>query len=339
MKFCNLENGISVILCCHNSEHVLAPSIRALASQIISDLIPCEVILVDNNSTDRTIEMAKDNWESKEIKLRIVQEETPGLVFARIRGTVEVKHKITIFVDDDNILMPDYLSRVYHLFNNMPSVGVIGGFNKALTKGSFPWWFKDFMSVYACGPQRSTSGFVTYTRKYLFGAGLSIRTEILKKIFFSNFLSYLVGRTGDRLLRGEDSEICMKCILMGWELWYDELLCLEHYIQRKRLSWSYVCEALTGVGRAAVILDIYKRLINESKKSNCFHLFYDILIKWIAFIVRGKILRIKKEGDLDSAKFNSLKGFTFEAFRCIGRYKRISNNIYKIVGHCCHDRY
>ena len=69
MKLRDLENGISVILCCHNSEGVLMPSIRALSSQVLPDLTPCEVILVDNNCTDRTVELAMANWESKVIEL------------------------------------------------------------------------------------------------------------------------------------------------------------------------------------------------------------------------------------------------------------------------------
>jgi glycosyltransferase involved in cell wall biosynthesis len=338
MKLRDLEHGISVILCCHNSEAVLVPSIRALSSQVLPDLTPCEVILVDNNCIDRTVELAMANWESKLIELRVVKEKTPGLVFARMRGVREVKHDITIFIDDDNILMPDYLARVYRLFETMPGVGLIGGFNKPLTKGAFPWWFRDFMAVYACGPQAKSSGYVTRTRKHLFGAGLSIRTEILRKIFFSEAQSYLVGRTDWRLLRGEDSEICMKCILMGEELWYDESLCLEHYIQRKRLTWSYVCKARTGDGRASVILDIYKRLIDNSQKSNCLLLLLDILLRWLSFIKRGGILRINRQGSFDAANLNKLKGFTYEGLRFLGRYRKISNEIYRVFGPGSHSR-
>ena len=64
----------------------MVTSICALSSQVFSDLTPCEVILVDNNCIDRTVELAMANLESKLVELRVVEEKTPGLVFARMRG-------------------------------------------------------------------------------------------------------------------------------------------------------------------------------------------------------------------------------------------------------------
>ena len=126
---------------------------------------------------------------------------------------------------------------------------------------------------------------------------------------------------------------------MGEGLCYDESLRLEHYIQRKKLTLNYVCEARTGDRRATVILDIYKKLINKSQKSNCLLLLLDILLNWLSIIKRGGILRINNHGSFDAAKLNFLKRFTYEALRFLGCYRNISNKIYRVLGSYSRDRY
>ena len=61
MQFSKID--ISVIICCYNSENRIVPTLEHLSRQTLGQL-SCEIILVDNNCSDGTIDLAKKTWDS-----------------------------------------------------------------------------------------------------------------------------------------------------------------------------------------------------------------------------------------------------------------------------------
>jgi glycosyltransferase involved in cell wall biosynthesis len=68
---------VSVIIPCFNEEAVLANCLEALRAQTS---VPLEVIVVDNNSSDKTALIAK------KFGVKVVQEKQQGLIPARNKG-------------------------------------------------------------------------------------------------------------------------------------------------------------------------------------------------------------------------------------------------------------
>ena len=259
------SRGISVVVCCYDSADVIRPTVEALAAQELSDDLPFELILVDNNCRDDTVEIARSAWKPEAGSLRVLHEPRPGLIHARRTGLDAVSHDTMVWADDDNVLAPDWLRRAVGILDEHPEVGFLGGRNDATTDGDFPEWFPDFQAVYACGSQAEATGYVTEGSRALFGAGLAGRTRVMRQVFETGPPMQLVGRTGNALLRGEDSEICLRAALMGWKLWYEEALRLEHFLKSSRLTWDYVKRARTGGAAARVILEMYQRLLEGQK--------------------------------------------------------------------------
>src|SRR5438067_13925901 len=99
-------DGVSVIVCCHNSAARLPPTLQHLAKQRLPDLTPWEVLLINNGSTDDTCAVAGQVWrtEGSPAPMRIVDQPKLGLSYARERGIATASYDTLVFVDDDNWL-------------------------------------------------------------------------------------------------------------------------------------------------------------------------------------------------------------------------------------------
>jgi hypothetical protein len=84
---------------------------------------------------------------------------------------------------------------------------------------------------------------------------------VARSVFDPALPFFLVGRTRDTLARGDDSEICLRAALLGWKLWYESSLKLQHNILQARINWAYVLKARRGGGHADIILKIYQDLL------------------------------------------------------------------------------
>lgn len=251
-------DGVSVIICCHNSEGRLKPTLSHLAAQRCPKAIAWEVLVVDNASNDHTADTAKGLWDSdSDISLRIVAQPKLGLVNARQKGIEEAKYQYVSFIDDDNWVTPNWVETVYRIMQEHPEAGACGGKTEAVCDIAPPTWFDKYKGKYAVGDQADTSGDVTWNRGYLWGAGLTMRKIAWEFIVSNGFQPLLTGRFGGHLSAGDDNEICLALRLAGWKLWYDEQLTLQHYLPAGRLHWDYLKKLVRGFGASSVLLSPY----------------------------------------------------------------------------------
>ena len=108
---------ISVVIPAHNEEKHIGKCLESIANQIEK---PSEVIVVDNNCTDKTAEIAK------KFGARIIKEKKQGMIFARNAGFNAAKYDIIARTDSDTILPADWTSRIKKAFED-PSLGALSG--------------------------------------------------------------------------------------------------------------------------------------------------------------------------------------------------------------------
>ncbi|MCL2074274.1 MAG: glycosyltransferase [Marinilabiliaceae bacterium] len=322
-NFKTLKKGISIILCCFNSETRLPKTLEYIAKQQLNKEIPVELIIVNNASTDRTKEVALSEWNKyhTDFKFKIIDEDTPGQMFARRKGSNEARYDYILFCDDDNWLLPDYLQIAYNLMENNPPIGALSGKTMAVSDIDFPDWFNDFQIYYAIGEQANKSGDVS-NKGWIWGAGLMTRKDILRKVlnFKHPFLNQ--GRTGNILTSGDDCEICKRILLLGYKLFYDESLLLKHYLPPNRLTWNYKKNLLNSMELSNPILEKYDKIIHESKKSflrkikGIIYLMLKVMIfrkKYLFNELRVRIAFIlKNEGFTKDLEFQNIIKFYFK---------------------------
>lgn len=96
-------NGVSFIIPCFNEEKNIARCIIAIAEEIHAARINAEIIVVDNNCTDKTAEIAKS------LGALVVQESTKGVVWARQKGYLTAKYDLVANIDADSFVSPGWL--------------------------------------------------------------------------------------------------------------------------------------------------------------------------------------------------------------------------------------
>lgn len=250
--------GVSVIICCYNSAQRIKDTLHHLFSQVVNGL-QWEIVLVDNASTDNTVETAEKYWKSLNsvIPLRIESEPHPGLSYARATGIQASRYQIIILCDDDNWLTPNYIQTAYELLLKNQTIGALGGHGTIRPEGVLPSWFESYAGYYACIPQGTGVEDVSDTRGYLYGAGLVLRKEAWTAVEKLGMKSILTDRKGSKLSSGGDVELCYQMRLLGWKLYYSESMMFYHFMPKGRLTESYLIRLIGNINYSGVFLRPY----------------------------------------------------------------------------------
>lgn len=255
-----MTNGITIIICTHNGADRLSETIKHIANQSIPEEISWEVILADNASTDHSSTFAEQEWHKynpSEVLFRTINEPKPGKIYALQRAIKTAQYEYLIICDDDNWLSPDYVKIAYTLLENIPEVAAIGGQGVPVTTGNaLPIWLKDYQSAYAVGSQSDKTG-ILGPRKLLWGAGLATRRSVYLKMY-ETYPSFLTEYKEKNILSAEDTEYCMRLVLKGYDLYYDDALIYQHFIPDSKLTVVFRDEKLQkGFEESNIILSKY----------------------------------------------------------------------------------
>jgi glycosyltransferase involved in cell wall biosynthesis len=242
-------------ICTRNGAKRIPRVLEALARQ---DCPPAEwEVLVVDSSTDRSKAIAA--MECARLfgaRGRVVSESRPGLSFAREQAASVAWGDIICFVDDDNLLAPDFVSAAVAAFQARPRAGAMGG--KVLPLWEAPptplavevacfalaisdWGDTPFIhSGISAGPV---------------GAGICVRRNLLREIYADpRFARRVLGGTAGNVPAGDDTALAVAVRQRGWECWYEPCLKLWHQLPSERMSVDYLRRYYyrIGLGQACV---------------------------------------------------------------------------------------
>lgn len=111
----------SIVVPAYNEEGCLGYCLNSLVNQNYPKN-QYEIIVVDNASTDKTSQIAKN------FGVKVIKEPKKGVVFARQKGTLAAKGEIVVSFDADSQAPKDWLKRIENNFQNNPQVIGVAGF-------------------------------------------------------------------------------------------------------------------------------------------------------------------------------------------------------------------
>ncbi len=113
---------ISVVLPFYNAENTLEAAIQSILSQTF---IGFELLLIDNNSTDKSREVAEKIARSDE-RILLLNEHKRGVAHAMNCGLRNARGKFIARMDADDIAVPERLQKQVDFLNQNPDIGLAG---------------------------------------------------------------------------------------------------------------------------------------------------------------------------------------------------------------------
>lgn len=123
---------ISVIIPVYNAEKYLQRCVESILNQSLQDI---EIILIDDQSTDRSPSIC-DDYAQKENRIKVVHKKNEGPGCARNSGLEIAEGEFIAFVDADDYIEPLMYETMYQEADRVGADSCICGFSKVDEKGN-----------------------------------------------------------------------------------------------------------------------------------------------------------------------------------------------------------
>jgi glycosyltransferase involved in cell wall biosynthesis len=258
---------LSVIIPTHNPNRVrLERTLRGLQQQSLP-VMDWELVIIDNATPNLNYIPSFDlSWHPT---ASVQREERLGLTHARLSGITASQGDYLVFVDDDNVLHPDYLKHVMNILYQDPKLGVIGGKSIPEFETTPQPWVEQFHVCLALRDFGETAKTHTYSEgneKHHpefapIGAGMALRREAAMYYcdrIRSDCNRKSFDRTGRSLQSGGDCDINLTLLEAGWKVGYFPQLQLTHLIPDGRTTTAYLARLSHASSRSWVqVLDVH----------------------------------------------------------------------------------
>lgn len=193
---------VSIIIVVKNRERLIG---RCLQSLMDVDYPHFEVIVVDDHSTDGTINAVR------KFAVKLLKSNGMGIGAGKNTGIREAEGRIIAFTDSDCLVAEDWLSQIVKLHFQYPDVMGVGGIIKNPIPENF---FARFGQKLCFGPPLPQQGFV----KTIGGNNISYKREVFD----------IVGLFDERFITGEDPDICWRLMQKGMKILYSPSIVIHH---------------------------------------------------------------------------------------------------------------
>ena len=116
-----MQPAVTVLIDTYNHERFIEEALVSVLEQDFPQS-DTEVLVVDDGSTDRTPEIVR----KFEPRIRLIRKVNGGQASAFNAGIPQAQGRIVAFLDGDDWWAPNKLSRVMHVMDSDPAVGIVG---------------------------------------------------------------------------------------------------------------------------------------------------------------------------------------------------------------------
>jgi glycosyltransferase involved in cell wall biosynthesis len=222
---------ISVLVCTYNRAELLGGALQSLVVQTLHKS-RYEVIIVDNNSTDATHEIARD-YAGRYDNFKVIREDRQGKSYACNTGIAAARGKYIAFMDDDAKASPDWVERILSFISRRPEVVAFGGPYKSFSLVELPKWYKESYGSWTLGDVEIPIA----ETEWINGTNMVFRRTLLLELggFNEN-----MGMTGKEIAYGADTEIFRRIKEKRLPVYYVPDMVVEHLIADYKMSLRWM---------------------------------------------------------------------------------------------------
>lgn len=237
---------LSLIIATYNRAAQLVDTLRSVVAQE-ADPATWECVVVDNNSQDDTAaRFAAFAAAHSGFRLRRVFEPRQGLSHARNRGIAESCGELVAIIDDDERIVPGFIGSYIAFFDARPDASVAGGPIVAEYPSGRPVWMSRWIERPIANPMDFGREVRSFPADRIPGGGnMAFRRSVVDR--FGAFDPAL-GRTGKRLIGGEETDFFDRLRRGGERIWYVPGAVMYHIIPPEKLTDAYFRRLCYNVG-------------------------------------------------------------------------------------------
>lgn len=234
---------LSVIIATYNGHDYIDRCLESFTRQSIESNV-FEVIIVNNNSTDDTNQIVLKYVNQFDYYF-LLEENNPGVSYARNKGIRHAKGKYICFIDDDAYADENWLKNVLLAFQNIsPKPAVVGGRILPYYTTKKPEWFYDFLEIRTKG---NDAKFLSKSECYsgFPESNYSVRKDVLEEV---GYFSTDLGPKGEKMKFGEGSELSRRIAEKYPYFWYDPDIFVYHLVRERNMSIRYYLSRIYKTG-------------------------------------------------------------------------------------------
>ncbi|MBA4138079.1 MAG: family 2 glycosyl transferase [Opitutus sp.] len=214
-----------------------------------------ELVIVDN----RTVPPLDSELVAWHPNGRLVREERPGTTAARLAGAANSSGALIVFVDQDNILAPDFLATALRIAVEHPQLGTWGAgiitprFERPETAP--PPSLHSLLTLRSAA-QDQWSNDPNHHDSTPWGAGFCVRRTVLTayaKAVRADERRGALDLCGERRFASGDTDIAYVGCDLGWGKGVFRALRLEHIIPASRCTENYLCKNAEDRGYSDIL--------------------------------------------------------------------------------------
>jgi glycosyltransferase involved in cell wall biosynthesis len=229
----------SVLICTYNRETLLGETLDSLARCRV-DGLRWDVLVVDNNSTDRTREIVTARIGSFPVPLRYLFEPRQGKSNALNTGLAATDAAVVAFTDDDVQFDENWVEQSCRPLVSAAAIDYTGGPVLPIWASPCPPWLDqtraDLWGTLAILDYGREPFLFEERRRVPLGANMAVRRSLIDRI--GGFHPDL-GRRGNSLLGQEQAEFFCRSRASGARGLYVPEMALRHHVPARRLTRSY----------------------------------------------------------------------------------------------------
>ncbi len=240
---------LSLIIATYNRAQQLIETLDSVVAQS-APAADWECVVVNNNSTDETIEAVERFAERhKSFDIKLVTEVKQGLSHARNCGIENSSAPIIAIIDDDELIMPPFIASYIDFFASHPAVASAGGGIVAVYRSARPRWMSSYTEIPIANPLDLGAVARPFPSGKIPGGGnMAIRREAIER--YGAFDPEL-GRRGESLIGGEESNLFQRLRDGGEECWWVPNAVMHHLIPDSKLELDYLERLWYNIGVSA----------------------------------------------------------------------------------------